>query len=133
VGFQAGARYNYYRALQANSVEPRLFVQRRLGRRLVWQATYEKKSQIMNQIRESVTNELSLENYVWLLSDGKQYPIQRASQLSSGLIYKTKSWLIDADAYYKQTQGITSLAFGSLYRYDTAIRNGRISPKELTC
>lgn len=123
--FRAGTRYNYYRAMKANSVEPRLFLQRRLGKRLIWQATYEKKSQIMNQIRESVTNELSLENYVWLLSDGNQYPIQRASQISSGLIYKTKSWLIDADTYYKQTNGITSLAFGSLYRYDTAVRNGK--------
>lgn len=123
--FRAGTRYNYYRALKDNSVEPRLFAQRRLGKRFIWQATYEKKSQIMNQIRETVTNELSLENYVWLLSDGKQYPIQRASQISSGLIYKTKSWLIDADAYYKETRGITSMAFGSLYRYDTAIRNGQ--------
>jgi hypothetical protein len=122
--FRAGARYNYYRALKANSFEPRAFVQRKLTRQLIWQATYEKKSQIMNQVRESVTNELSLENYVWLLSDQNKYPIQHASQLTTGLIFKTKSWLIDADVYYKQIDGITSLAFGSMYRYDTAIRNG---------
>ena len=121
---QAGVRYNDFVKLKANSFEPRIFIQKQLAEGLTGQVSYERKSQIMSQVRESVTNDLSLENYVWILSDDARYPIQRANQFNTGLIYKAKSWLFDIDAYYKTIDGITSLSFGFLHQYNSEIRKG---------
>lgn len=122
--FQAGARYNRFNKLKAESFEPRIFVQKNLTHSFIWQSTYERKSQVVSQVREGVTNDLSLENYVWTLSDQINYPIQKANQFTSGLIYKTKSWLVDVDVYYKTIDGITSVSFGFLNQFDTQIHKG---------
>jgi hypothetical protein len=122
--FQGGARYNRFNTIKSNSLEPRVFVQKNLTQHLIWQGSYEKKSQLVSQVREGVTNDLSLENYVWTLSEQTDYPIQKAQQFTTGLIYKTKSWLIDVDAYYKTIEGITSLNFGFLNQFDTQIHQG---------
>ena len=122
--FNLGTRYNYFSKLKANTFEPRFFVQRDMTDKLIWQISYERKSQIVSQVRESVANDLSLENYVWILSNNAEYPIQKANQYTTGLIYKTKSWLIDVDAYYKTIDGITSLTFGFLNQFDSSIYMG---------
>jgi TonB-dependent receptor-like protein len=122
--FQAGARFNHFGRLQSESFEPRIFVQKKLAYALVWQLSYERKSQILSQVQESQANDLSLENYVWVLSDNAVYPIQKANQFTTGLIYKTGSWLFDVDAYYKTIDGITSLSFGFMPQFDSALHNG---------
>lgn len=122
--FQIGARYNEFIKIRDKSFEPRLLLQRSFTGNFIGQLSYERKTQITSQVRESVTNDLSLENYIWILSDKGGYPVQRANQYTSGLIYKTKSWLIDVDAYYKTISAITSLAFGSLQKNNSTIRNG---------
>lgn len=122
--FQTGARYNHFEKLNSGSFEPRIFVQRKLNDAFVWQLSYERKSQIMSQVRESQANDLSLENYVWILSDNAAYPIQKANQYTTGFIYKKRSWLFDVDAYYKTISGITSLSFGFMHPYDSALHNG---------
>jgi len=123
--FQAGVRYSHFSKLKENSFEPRIFIRKDLTEKFAWQFSYERKSQITGQIREAVINDLSLENYVWILSDNKDYPIQRANQFSSGLTYKTKGILLDVDAYYKTIDGITSLSFGFLHQYDSFIHQGK--------
>ncbi|NHM07372.1 TonB-dependent receptor plug domain-containing protein [Flavobacterium sp. CYK-4] len=123
--FQAGTRYNYFSALKADSFEPRVFVQRTITNGLFWQTSYERKSQIMSQVRESVANDLSLENYLWVLADKENYPIQRAHQFTTGLIYKKNSWVFDLETYYKIAHGITSLTFGFLNQFDSQIHQGK--------
>ena len=122
---QAGARYNYFSKLKSASFEPRFLIQRNLTNALLWQVSYERKSQIMSQVQESVTNDLSLENYVWILADKTDYPVQKANQYTTGLIYKNRSWLFDVDAYYKTIHGITSLTFGFLHQHDPNIHQGK--------
>jgi len=122
--FQAGARYNEFISLQSHSFEPRLFIQKNITDALVLQTSFERKSQIMSQVRESVVNDLSLENYLWVSSDKENYPIQKANQYTVGLIYKMNSWVFDLDTYYKTTRGITSLTFGFLNQFDPNIHQG---------
>ncbi|RZJ31573.1 MAG: hypothetical protein EOO48_01635 [Flavobacterium sp.] len=123
--FLAGLRYNEFAQLHQTSAEPRAFVQKTIGRYFTVQTSYERKTQILSQIRESVANDLSLENYVWVLADGNEYPVQKSNQYSAGFTFKSKSFLVDADAYYKTIGGITSLAFGFLHQYDSQIRQGK--------
>ncbi len=119
----AGLRYNTYSIAAMESLEPRLFVKRRINDEISFEATYEQKSQVMSQIRETVANDLSLENYVWVLSDDGQ-PIQRAQQISIGGNYRTKSWLVDVDGYFKTITGTSSLSFGFMHQFDSSLNHG---------
>ncbi|HEX9980367.1 MAG TPA: TonB-dependent receptor [Flavobacterium sp.] len=122
--FQAGARYNKFNKVRGDSFEPRFFICRKLTDAFTVNISYEKKSQVMSQARESVANDLSLENYVWILSDDAESPVQRADHFTAGFNYKTKSWLADVDVYYKTIDGITSRSFGFMEQSDAAARNG---------
>jgi hypothetical protein len=123
--FQPGVRYNYYSKIKATSFEPRFLVQNKLSESLIWQVSYERRSQILSQVRENAANDLSLENYVWILSDNDKYPIQKANQFTAGIIYKNNGWLLDVDSYYKSLAGITSFTLGFLSQNDTSIHHGK--------
>lgn len=122
---QPGLRYNYYSKLKATTFEPRLLVQKNLSEALILQASYESRSQILSQVREEAAGDLSLENYVWVLSDGSDYPLQRAKQYTSGIIFKKNNWLLDVEAYYKNITGITSFTLGFLGQNDNNIQYGK--------
>lgn len=122
--FQSGLRHSSFGILSSDAWEPRLFVQRKLSSALTWQSSYERKSQLVSQVRESILNDLSLENYVWVLSNRSVYPLQKSNQYTSGLIYKTGSWTFDADFYYKTATGLTSLTFGFLNPFDLETHQG---------
>jgi hypothetical protein len=119
-----GARYQYFSKQKSNSFEPRIFIQKQFSKSFIWQTSFERKSQLVSQVQENVANDLSLENYVWILSDNKDYPIQKGNQFTTGLIFKNNNWLIDIDLYYKTLTGITSFTFGFANQYDTAIHRG---------
>jgi TonB-dependent Receptor Plug Domain len=120
----AGARYNWYGKLRTGSFEPRIFIQNKLTDSFIWQTTFERKSQILSQVRENEANDLSLENYVWVISKTKDSPIQTGNQFTTGFIFKKDSWVVDLDLYYKTIKGITTFSFGFSNQFDTAVRLG---------
>jgi outer membrane cobalamin receptor len=122
---QPGLRYNFYTQMNVSSFEPRLLLQKTISESLIWQASYERRSQVLSQVRENAANDLSLENYVWVLSDNNDYPIQKASQFTSGIIFKKDNWLLDVDAYYKNITGITSFTLGFLGQNGNEIQQGK--------
>ncbi|WP_291128799.1 TonB-dependent receptor plug domain-containing protein [Flavobacterium sp. UBA7682] len=122
---QPGLRYNFYSQMKASSFEPRFLLQKTISESLIWQASYEQRSQILSQVRESAANDLSLENYVWVLSDDNEYPIQKVNQFTSGIIFKKNNWLLDVDAYYKTITGITSFTLGFLGQNGNEINHGK--------
>jgi hypothetical protein len=120
---EIGLRYDRYGRL-GNRLEPRLLVEKKIGN-LAVQASFEMKSQIESQVREAATNDLSLENYVWVLADGKTYPVEKASQASVGAAWKKNGWLVDASTFYKRISGVTSRSFGFLHLSDTITHKGQ--------
>jgi hypothetical protein len=119
-----GIRYNYFGHLKQSNVEPRAFIEKDLSDHVVWQLSFEQKSQIASQARESVINDLSLENYIWVLADNSTYPIQKGRQYTTGFVYKSKPLVVDVDLYYKTLDGITSMNFGLLHDFDAAQNRG---------
>ncbi|CAM3293143.1 TonB-dependent receptor plug domain-containing protein [Flavobacterium longum] len=119
----AGSRWSYINVLSQSSFEPRLSVQKRFDNHFTAQISYERRSQIIGQVRENAASDLSLENYVWVLA-GDDDPMQTASQVTAGLTFKSKTFLLDADLYYKTLDGVTSRTFGFLHRYDAQVRRG---------
>ena len=122
--FHGGMRYNNFVQLRENSFEPRIFMQKSIKKKYFWQLTYESKTQAASQVRESVVNDLSLENYVWILADEKQYPLQKAQQFTAGFVFKAKPITIDIDFYYKTLKGITSMTFGFLNQTNASVNQG---------
>lgn len=107
-----------------NFLEPRILVQKKFSEYFIWQISYERRSQILSQIRENTVNDLSLENYVWASSDNSSYPIQKAHHFATGIILKKNNWLLDLDIYHKQVNGITTSTFGFSNQNVTSIYKG---------
>jgi hypothetical protein len=109
----SGFRYTDFKH-NSDFFEPRVLVQKFISDDLILQTSYEKRSQILSQIRENTINDLSLENYVWAVADGGNYPIQLSNHWSAGFIFKKNKWLVDVDLYHKTIDGLTS----SLFEFD---------------
>ena len=110
--FDLGLRANYYQQIDALRLEPRLLVMKNLNDHLKIQASGEIKNQAIYQIEETVYSDLSLENKLWRLSDGKESPIINSNHISIGALYNNTGWSFDFDAYYKKIKGISSLSLG---------------------
>jgi hypothetical protein len=119
-----GMRYVKFGNINDQNIEPRIYIQNKISSTLFCHISYEKRSQILSQIKENFANDLSLENYVWVLSNNGGYPVIKSSQTSTGFIIKTKKWLLDVDAYYKTINGISSLTFGFQNQNDSNILKG---------
>ncbi len=111
---QLGSRFNYYQELGKFYAEPRLYLEQNLVNGLFLTASGEYRTQTVSQIRESVISDLSLENKVWTLASPDGFPITTSYQLSAGSIFDRNNFYAEAEAYYKDISGITTLTFGFL-------------------
>ncbi|MBR9846028.1 MAG: TonB-dependent receptor [Algicola sp.] len=109
-----GARATYFDALKAYRFEPRLLVFKSLFKNVKLQVSGEIKNQIISEIDETVISDLSLENRLWRLANGDDFPIINSKQMSLGFIYTNNGWTFDIDNYYKTLDNITALSFGFL-------------------
>ena len=119
-----GMRYVKFSTLKEQNIEPRIYIQKKIFRPFFWHISYESRSQTLSQIRENFANDLSLENYIWVLSSKEGYPIIKSNQTATGFIIKSKKWLLDLDAYYKTINGISSFTFGFQNQNDSNILKG---------
>ncbi|WP_296312760.1 TonB-dependent receptor domain-containing protein [Winogradskyella sp. UBA3174] len=109
-----GLRSTYFKELDAVRVEPRLVVLAPVFKHLKLQVTGEIKNQIISEIDETILSSLSLENRVWRLANGNEFPIINSQQVSAGFIYNKNNLSIDFDTYYKRLRNITALSLGFL-------------------
>lgn len=119
-----GLRSNYYDHLDRITIEPRLMLYVPIIKHLKLQASAELKNQIISEIDETVYSDFSVENKLWRLSNGKDYPIIKGHQFSTGFIYKHNGLLIDIDSYIKQSKDISALALGFLNPQDSNVHLG---------
>ena len=111
---EIGARATYFKELEAFRVEPRLLVYKNVFKNVKLQISAEIKNQIISEIDETVISDLSLENRVWRLANGDEFPIISGKQISAGFIYTNNGWTVDIDNYYKTLDHITALSLGFL-------------------
>lgn len=109
-----GMRASYFKELDAFRFEPRLLLHKNLFKNVALQVSAEIKNQIISEIDETVLSDLSLENRLWRLANGSEFPIINSKQVSAGFIYTNNGWTIDIDNYYKTLEGITALSLGFL-------------------
>ncbi|SDS61902.1 TonB-dependent Receptor Plug Domain [Formosa sp. Hel1_31_208] len=109
-----GVRATYFDELDTFRFEPRLLIFKPLFKHVKLQVSGEIKNQIISEIDETIISDLSLENRLWRLANGNEFPIINSKQVSAGLIYANNGWTIDIDNYYKTLDNITALSFGFL-------------------
>ncbi|WP_298894269.1 TonB-dependent receptor [uncultured Psychroserpens sp.] len=119
-----GLRVNYFDELDTFRFEPRLLFYKQLLRNLKLQISGEIKNQIISEIDETIISDLSLENRVWRLANGNEFPIINSKQVSAGFIFTNNGWTIDIDNYYKTLNDITALSFGFLNPNNSAFNIG---------
>jgi hypothetical protein len=121
---RAGIRANYLTKFNKAIIEPRLSVRKTLGDHFEMEALGEFKHQSTSQIINFQNDFLGIESRRWQLTDNDNIPIMESKQASLGLLYKNKGWLLDAKAYYKTVDGITTQSQGFTTKYEFERQQG---------
>lgn len=95
--------------------EPRINYITKLNTNLHFILSFEKRSQFIQQINENAAGDISLENYVWALTDNSSIPFLESNQFDLGIIYKKNKFFIDINAFIKRVDGITSFSEGIVF------------------
>lgn len=103
-----GTRVAYYDQVGDVYIEPRLALSIGITDQFTLKGAYGK----FNQFVARVVNENVTEGArdFWLLADGEDVGVQKATHYVAGLSYETGSWLFDAEAYYKDLSGLTEFS-----------------------
>lgn len=115
---KVGSRVNYIEKFDALIIEPRVSVRKALGAHFEFEALGEFKHQNTSQIINFQNDFLGVEKRRWQLTDNDSIPIIKSKQASVGLLYKNKGWLLDAKAYFKTVDGITTQSQGFTTKYE---------------
>ena len=121
---RGGVRANYITKFKALIIEPRLSIRKSLGEHFEIEALGEYKHQNTSQIVNFQNDFLGIEKRRWQLTDNEDIPILKSKQVSLGLLYKSKGWLIDAKAYFKNVDGITTQSQSFTTKYETSREKG---------
>ena len=126
---KAGIRYNYIEKFKKHIIEPRLSINQKIFDSFNLEVLGEFKHQNTSQIINFQNDFLGIEKRRWRLSNNKDIPVITSKQVSIGLNYSNNRWLISADGYLKEVDGITSLSQGFLNQYIFENRNGSYNVK----
>ncbi len=112
-----GMRFNYLEKFEAFIIEPRLSLNQRFLDYFTLEILGEFKHQTTTQIINFQQDFLGIENRRWILVNDDKIPIIMSKQVSLGVNFNKKGWLISAEGYYKFVDGITSQSQGFQNQY----------------
>jgi len=104
----AGLRVNYFQKFSITLVEPRVNIHQKLGNGFALEAAFEQKSQTVTQRIDFQNDFLGVEKRRWVLANDNDVPIVNSSQYSFNVQYQKRNWLLQAEAYSKKVNDITS-------------------------
>ncbi|MBQ0734535.1 TonB-dependent receptor [Aquimarina celericrescens] len=119
-----GVRYNYLDKFSKSIVEPRINFNQKIARDLTFEIQGELKHQSTSKIINFQNDFLGIENRRWQLTDNDSIPIIRSKQISSGLQFEKKGWLLNVEGYYKYVDGITTRSQGFTNAYEFVREKG---------
>lgn len=119
-----GTRLNYFKTFRSWRLEPRFSLSQQFLKNFSLELLGELKSQTASQIIDFQTDFLGIEKRRWRLANNEDIPILRSKQLSLGLNFNKKDWLISVESYLKEVEGITSQSQGFQNQYQYAQFNG---------
>lgn len=115
---KSGVRVNYLEKFNEIIIEPRLSIRKTIGSHFEVEALGEFKHQSTSQIVNFQNDFLGIEKRRWQQTDNDSIPILKSKQASLGILYKNKGWLVDAKAYLKAVDGITTQSQSFTTKYE---------------
>ncbi len=112
-----GLRYNFIEKFNKHNIEPRIVFNYMLFNHFIIELSGEIKHQNTSQIINFQNDFLGVEKRRWRLSNNADVPVIKSEQASIGLNYSNRDWLISADFFYKDVDGITSQSQGFVNQY----------------
>ncbi|WP_160111863.1 TonB-dependent receptor [Aquimarina sp. AU58] len=113
-----GVRYTYNEKFNTHFVEPRVRYNQRIGKYINLEVQGEFKHQNTSQVINFQNDFLGIEKRRWILANDVDIPVIKSKQISSGLQYNRKGWLITVEGYYKMINGITARSQGFQNQYE---------------
>ncbi|MCK5401430.1 MAG: TonB-dependent receptor plug domain-containing protein [Flavobacteriaceae bacterium] len=119
-----GIRFNYIDKFKKKILEPRISFNQRFLDDFTFEVLGEYKHQNTSQIINFQNDFLGIEKRRWQLSNNNEIPIIKSKQVSIGLTYSKSGWLLSAEGYYKNVDGITTQSQGFQNQYEFHKTNG---------
>lgn len=119
-----GVRVNYIDKFNKALFEPRLSFNQRFLSFFTLEVLGELKHQSISKVINFQNDFLGVERRRWQLSDNDSIPVITSRQISAGLHYSRKGWLVSTEAYYKKVLGITTQSQGFQNQYEFTRTNG---------
>lgn len=119
-----GLRFNYLDKFKKQILEPRVSFNHTFWKHFNAEVLGELKHQNTSQIINFQNDFLGIEKRRWQLSNNESIPVITSKQVSLGLSYNQKGWLVNAVSFYKKVNGITTQSQGFLDRYEFTRQSG---------
>ena len=119
-----GLRVNHVGKFNQWFWEPRLSFNHRFLKYFTFEILGEIKSQTTSQVIDFQTDFLGVENRRWVLAKPGEIPVITSRQLSSGITFSRKGWLISAEPYIKEVKGITTQSQGFQNQFQSTRTHG---------
>jgi len=104
----AGGRLAYYDQTDQSYLEPRASALWKLSDRVTLKGAYGQYHQFVNRVVNENVTEGSRD--FWLLADGDLVDVQSSQHYIVGASYETDQFLFDAEAYYKNLDGLSEFS-----------------------
>jgi hypothetical protein len=119
-----GLRYNYIDKFNKIILEPRLSFNQQFLEDFTFEILGEFKHQTTSQVINFQNDFLGVEKRRWQLSNNADIPVITSKQLSVGISYDKSGWLVSAESYFKNVEGITTQSQGFQNQYEFVKTNG---------
>ncbi|MBL4662277.1 MAG: TonB-dependent receptor plug domain-containing protein [Flavobacteriaceae bacterium] len=119
-----GFRYNYLDKFNKHLFQPRLSFNQKFANYFSFEIAGEFKHQITSQVINFQNDFLGIEKRRWQLSNDLDIPVIESKQASISINYNRKRWLLSAEGYYKNIDGITTQSQGFLNQYEFVKTDG---------
>ncbi len=118
-----GLRTNYFDKFSEFLIEPRLSFSQRFLNYFRLEVLGEMKSQTTSQIIDLQNDFLGIEKRRWVLANNNTIPILKSKQVSTGIYFNKNNFIVSAEVYIKNVDGITtrSQGFQNQYQFVNAI------------
>ena len=115
--FNIGTRFNYLDKFKKSILEPRFSFNQKFLNDFRFEILGEFKHQYTSQVVNLQNDFLGIEKRRWQLSNNEEIPVITSKQLSTGISFSKKGWLLSLEGYYKMVDGITSQSQGFQNQY----------------
>ncbi len=124
-----GLRANYIEKFGEILTEPRLAFSQKFLDHFRLELLAEVKNQTIAQIIDLQQDFFGIEKRRWQLSNDESIPIIKSQQFSLGINYSNRGWLINAEAYTKNVEGITARSQGFQNQFQFIEDTGKYNVK----